>query len=360
MSEQNPPGTTPSNGQVSQSELMYEPPSNESTFDFDKAGADFINSLVNGTEPADPDTFEKDPEMFGTDDEPKMPGEDDPAEFAETEAPEPEDEPEVEDPKFSRGIQRVVQRELAATERLKAAEAAEARAQATIAEAKKYENLRPTAEIAAMMDLDPIGAFKAMGKDPDTMIKLALAQQLGDSAPASLKEFAREATTKREIAQLRAQIAEQAQAQRANEYFNTIQLGAKQYVTSVGDSTPTLALVAKADPDYARDEIMEEIVSEAKRAAVTDPNGEPITYEEAAKRVETRLSKLAKLLSVQNSMNPANKNVKQPARVTPPATKSASKPLAPWARNSASIEEQGLAEAMRVYEQAEAARKQRR
>jgi hypothetical protein len=115
-------------------------------------------------------------------------------------------------------------------------------------------------------------------------------------------------------------------------------------------------LVAKADPDYARDEIMEEIVSEAKRQAATNPNGEPISYEEAASRVEKRFARLAKLLSVQNGTNPATKNVKKP-NVTPPSTKPATKPLAPWQRRTDSVEEQGLAEAMRIFETEEAKRK---
>lgn len=339
MADELIPGTTTQNGLVAQSDLMYEAPDNTPDFDLGALEKNFIDQY-SGLE---------------ADDVPDEPTDDAAAETpAAPEVPADDDE---EDPKLARGIQRVVAREMAAKEREMAAEKRIAELKSMEEKFSKYGNVHSIDALAQQMDLDPIGAFKALGKDPDTMIKLALATHLGDKAPESLKEFAAKSAGERRIRELEQRLEAKEQAQRASEYFNTIQTGAREYVLK-GDSNPTLSLVAKADPDYARDEIMEEIVSEAKRQAATNPNGEPISYEEAAKRVETRFARLAKLLSVQNGTNPATKNVKKP-NVTPPSTKSSPKPLAPWQRNADSIEEQGLAEAMRVLAQEEAARKRR-
>lgn len=352
-------GSTTQNGLVAESDFMYEAPDNTPDGDINADARSFIDQWVKGGESG----YEQEAETpldEGTETSEMEAAPEGEAEV-EIEEPDPTREPEY-DPKLARGIQRVVQRELAAKEREAAAEKKIAELKALQAELAQYKDLKSAKDLAEMADIDPLGMFKSLGKDPDTIIKLALAQQLGDAAPDKLKEFAREASTKREIAQLKAQLAQEAQARAAQEYFNTILGGASEYVTkSVGDSKdlPTLALVAKADPTYVRDEIMEEIVTEAKRVAATDPNGEPLAYSEAAKRVETRLSKLAKLLNVQNSMNSATKNVMKPAGRTPPSPKPPTKPLAPWKQTS-NIEEQGLQEALRAYERAEAERKARR
>jgi hypothetical protein len=357
------PGTTTQNGLVAESDFQYEAPSNEPGFDLRSAEKSFIDQLLAGDEP------QRVPEAkdeFSYVEEDEAPIEEAPGEIRA------EDEPEVkqaevaaddgeddEDPKLARGIQRVVAREMAA----KAAEAkaaeAKAAAEAKIAELRSLQGLKSTKEIADMMDLDPIGAFKAMGKDPDTMLKLALAQQLGDAAPESLKAFARGAGEKREIAQIRAELAAERQARAAQEYFNTISAGAREYVTkNVGDSKalPTLSKAAKVDSQYVHDEIMEEIVKEARVRAATDPDGEPLTYDEAAKRVESRLARIARLISVQSTNNPAAKNAQRPNPV-PPTTKPAAKPLAPWQQRQSSLEEDGLKAALAEYERAEAARK---
>lgn len=347
------PGTKTQNGLVAESDLTYEAPSTETGFDLRGAEKNFIDQLLAGEEPVraenpDPDAL-PDPA-------------DEPVDEPEAElvaAPVVEDDEPEEDPKMARGIQRVVAREMAAKEREQAAEARERAAEAKIAELRSLQGLRSTKEIADMMDLDPIGAFKAMGKDPDTMLKLALAQQLGDSAPDALKEFARSAGEKREIASIRAELAAERQARASQEYFNTISMGAREYVTkTVGDSKalPTLSKAAKVDTQYVHDEIMEEIVKEARVRAATDPDGEPLTYEEAAKRVETRLARIAKLISVPGMNNAAAKNAQKPNPM-PPTTKPAAKPLAPWQQRTSSLEDDGFKAAMLEYERAEATRK---
>lgn len=354
------PGTTTQNGLVAESDFIYEAPDNTPSFDLKGAEKNFIDQLLAGEEPTRAPEA-KDEFSYVEEDEAPLAEDsvDPPVEEAPVTPDESPDDDEAEDPKLARGIQRVVARELAAKAQEEAALSAKKAADAAIAELKSLQGLKSTKEIADMMDLDPIGAFKAMGKDPDTMLKLALAQQLGDAAPESLKEFARGAGEKREIAQIRAELAAERQARAAQEYFNTISAGAREYVTkNVGDSKalPTLSKAAKVDSQYVHDEIMEEIVKEARVRAATDPNGEPLTYEEAAKRVESRLARIAKLISVQSTNNAAAKNAQKPNPV-PPTTKPAPKPLAPWQQRTSSLEDEGFKMAMLEYERAEAARK---
>ena len=351
-------GTTTQNGLVAESDFSYEAPDAEADagYDLRSAEKDFISQFVEEMEDAPPA-----PEAeVETEVDPDAP----PAQETED-----KEEEEVDpDPKMARGVQRLVQRELAAKSREDAAQAREAAAEAKLVELRSLSGLKSTKELAELADYDVIGMFKALGKDPDTMIKMALAQHLGDSAPASLKDFAKDSGTKRRIAELEARLAAGEQTKRASEYFNTIQMGAREYVAKLGSNTeggkkvgdnksyPTLAKAVKVDTQYVQDEIMEEIVKQARISATTDPDGEPISYDEAAKRVETRLARIAKLISVQNGTNPGSKDSKKPA-VTPPSTKSASKPLAPWQRKTSNIEEDGLQEALREYERAEATRK---
>lgn len=369
------PGTTPSNGLTVNSDFGYTPPDSTPNFDLKAAEKNFIDQLLAGKTPtreperapgneleqelsAETPEFEQEAQDFSAEAEPTAEQEQEPTD------PEPESDPDDGDPKFARGIQRVVQRELAAKAREEAAAAREAAAEAKLAELRSLQGLKSTKELMEMAELDPIGMMKAMGKDPDTIIKLALAQQLGDGAPQALKDFARGYETKRETAAVRAELAAMKQAQAQQEYFNTISLGAREYVKKVGDSKtlPTLARAATVDSQYVHDEIMEEIVKDARVRGAQDPDGDPITYEEAAKRVEQRLSRIAKLTGspgVQNRTNAAAKNAMKP-NVTPPSTKSPAKPLAPWQNKSSNVEEDGLREAMLVYERMEAEKKARR
>src|SRR5512139_2152019 len=221
MAEKLTPGTTTQNGLVAESDLMYEAPSTAPTFDLKAAEEKFLQSLLAGDVPEDPsayDQFEAGAESGAGDEDPSYIEEEAAAEDPKPAFEEPGDEPVVEDPKLARGIQRVVQRELAAKAEREAAGRAIAEMKALKAELEQYRDLKSTKEIADLMDIDTVGALKAMGKDPDTIIKLALAQQLGDNAPAALKEFAREANTKREIAALRNQLAAQEQEKRAAAY----------------------------------------------------------------------------------------------------------------------------------------------
>lgn len=265
------------------------------------------------------------------------------------------------DPKQMRMFERVAQRELAASEREKAAVAAEARVKALTDELKSLQGLKSTKELSDMFDLDPVGAFKALGKDPDVMIKLALGQTIpADKLPESLREFNKSYATQREIAQLRAQVAHQEQSRKAQEYVNTVTTGAREYLTkSVGDSTPTLAVVMKANPERALREIMEEISLDARTRAASDPNGEHLAFSEAAARVEKRMSEWKSMFEVKNGEQ-ATTQAKKPTGQLPPQSKPPQKPLRPWEKRDDDLYESGIADAVREFHRAEAAAKVRR
>jgi hypothetical protein len=188
------------------------------------------------------------------------------------------------------------------------------------------------------------------------MIKLALAELVpAEKLPEDLKKFSEGYATQRRIAQLEAQLAQREQVQKHQEYFNSIASGAREYVSkSVGESTPTLAVVAKANPDRAHREIMEEISRDAQSRAASDPNGEPMTYQEAAKRVEARLAEWKSLL-VQNG-DTATTQAKKPVDKLPPQPKPPGKPIQPWQKKD-DLAEAGLQDAIREFHRMEAARK---
>jgi hypothetical protein len=358
---------TAKNGLVGESQLSYTPPmagEEENLNDLAKSVIDEIQGEFDqedGRRWTGEDGPGADPlgEAAGGDG-------DDPDQTSTTGEPSDElqkpDEQDIEaDPKNARFFERVVQRELAAKEQEAKAAATLAQVTAKIEEYKGLQGLKSTKELMEMAANDPAGVMTALGQDPAHMIKLALAQQLGDKAPPELQEFAKNYARDREVADLRAQIARSEQSRAQQDYFNSVVNGAREYVSkSVGDSTPTLAIVAKANPERAHKEIMEEIQRDAQTRGATDPNGEPLTYPEAAKRVEARMAEWKSLLGVQNSMSTAStKSTQKPNGTTPPQSKPPAKPLRPWEQKN-NLEDQGIQDALREFHKMEAAARSRR
>lgn len=363
-------GMPTQNGTVVESDFSYETPDNEPQYDINAEAKDVIAQIAEefaaGEHEDNP--AETEPAEVETDGEPQVEEEVDPAEAA----PEVEAD-EVDDPKLARGIQRVVARELAAKE-------AEARAEAKLAELKAMQSelasikgLKSTKELAEKADFAPVEVIKALGKDPETFIKLALAQHMGDSAPEELKKFAEKASTQREIDALKSQLANQAKANEAREYYAKKDAEARQYVHTLkakpdSKTLPTLSSAVAIDADYVHREIMEEVVRDAQIRAAQDPDGEPMSFADAARNVEARWAKLKSLLvgkapTVQNGKtvaSTAQMNGKKPASVSPPNPKPPAKPLAPWMKSGKDIYDQGLEEAMREFHRVEAERKAKR
>lgn len=348
--EQPLPGT---NNSIGQSEFTYEHPDTAPDPAFDQEARDTIAAIAA--------EFEGEPAEV----DPDAPGEEteDPGDVL---APTEGTKDEKEDPRLERGVARLVSRELAAKEQEAKASARITELKALEAEVASLRGLKSAKEQQERMAQDPIGVMKDWGHDPEVIIRLALAQQLeatGQPVPEKLQKFVERSATQRELTQLRAQIASQEQARRSQDYFNTVSNGAREYVRSVGDSTPTVARAAKANPDRVHREIMDEIVRDSNTRAASDPNGDPLSYDAAAKLVETRWVELQKLLggtaAVQNGKSAPTNAVKP--KLAPPQTKPPAKPLASWMKGSEkTLEDEGIEEAMRAFANAETQRKQRR
>lgn len=345
------PARDTANATVMESDFSYEAPDTSPDPDFNSFLADTISEIKEEYDPNDPNSVQSD-----EGDEPEAEAEDEGDVLAPVEAEDDEDE----DPKLARGVSRLVARELAAKERESAANEAVKKLEGLRAELAGYKGVKSVQELTSIASNDPIGAIKQLGHDPETFIRLAMAQHMGDEAPPALKEFARDAAVKREIADLRKQVQDRDRASAAAEYFNSVKAGAREYVTTkLGKATPTLAALAGSDPDLVHDDIMEVIVRDSQSRAAQDPNGEPMTYEEAAKRVEARYARLAGSLGGPKKKVVAPQIGKKPVAKSPPQSKPAARPIAPWLQKEDSFED-GINAALREYDRVEAARKARR
>lgn len=277
--------------------------------------------------------------------------------------------PNPEDP-AERGLERLVAREVDLRER-------EAKLTTAQEEIKALRNrlaeLEPRAISPDLLDkikLSPSDGLRAIGLDPDEVVRTALMEKLGDKANTpEMRDMMERVKTRKEIEALKAQVAQAEYQRAAAEYFNKVNTGAKEYVTNVdgySKHAPTLAHVAKSNPDRVHAEIMEEITRDAAFRAQTEPNGDVLTYQEAAQRVEKRWSAMRALLgmeSVTQASTPATpvepKTTVSAAQTpkTPPTTiKPPDRPLAPWLQKDKS-EEEALVEAINEWKRVESARR---
>jgi hypothetical protein len=187
------------------------------------------------------------------------------------------------------------------------------------------------------------------------VVRLALVEKLGDKAnDPELKEMMEKSRMRREFEALKAQMQRAEYEKAAQEYYNQIASGANQYVRTpdgIGKHAPIVAEVAKTNPDAVFHEIMEEITRDARARAGREANGDPISYEEASKRVEKRWGAMKALLSPaqtpanQASTSPAKTPVEAKPVVNPPngapsgTVKPPDKPLAPWLQRNVDQEE---------------------
>lgn len=290
-----------------------------------------------------------------------------PPEGAESEPTPEAPAAEAESPAIAAGMERLVAREVAVQAREAAAAAAEGRVRALESELAGLRAKLPAAEVTEKLYHSPSEAIKALGHSPRDVLHLLLAETLkadGKEVPAELAETLRGAEHKREVATLRARLDAKEQAEARAQYLAGIAAGAQAYATQlVGASkdAPTLAVIAKSDPARASREILEEIEADARARAAADPHGEPITYAEAAKRAEKRLSALRALLGPAGtapSTQASGAPQKAPAK-TPPTAKPAAKPLAPWLAKDPDMYSVGVDEATREFLRVEAANKRK-
>lgn len=168
----------------------------------------------------------------------------------------------------------------------------------------------------------PHKALKALGFDPQMVMKQILFETMDDSNPvkAQLKTQLSEWTTKRDIDALRKQledrdIAAKRQAEAAS-YYKSVEDTVSKYTDTFRDkdnmTLPSLSTIGKKDSAYLKELILDEIISDARYRLSNGDDGDPITHEEAASRLEKKLAKLATFFSTKPEEKQTQKQVVKP------------------------------------------------
>lgn len=281
-------------------------------------------------------------------------------------------EPVQDDPAVMRGLDRLVQRETAQQAKEAAFQAREAQVSRLEKENADLRGKMPQADMVDKLWHSPSAVLKELGHDPKVVVRLMIAEQLkedGQEIPPALQDYVKKAAEIKadkardaEVAGLKAQLADRQRQETATAYFNGIALGAQEYVKGLtdpkktvenGKKFPTFAELVKANSDRAHREVLGEITRDAQSRMATDPNGDPLTFEEAAKRVEARLSDMKSLL-VQT--NPGATQARPGQKILPTQTKAPARPLKPWEAKSDDIYKQGIDDAVREFYKSEQAR----
>jgi hypothetical protein len=270
-----------------------------------------------------------------------------------------------------RGLERLIAREMELRERENALSREKAEVEAYRARFKELEARALPEDYINQIKLSPSEGLRRLGLDPDEIVRNALAEKLGDKAPPEMRELLEKTRLRREMEALKAQVQEGERRQAAQTYFNQVANGARDFLgksEEISKDAPTVAHVAKNNPDRAYQEIMEEIVRDAQVRATREPNGDVMSYAEAAKRVEARWSAMKSLLvPVTPESNPGaasmtqvadtKQNVAKETPKSPPSTiKPPERPLAPWLQTSKS-EEDAIRAAIDEWRRAESVKR---
>lgn len=238
-----------------------------------------------------------------------------------------------------RGLERLVAREVELRERETRVSGTEKEVEALRTRLRELEPRAFSEELLNKIKLSPQDGLRAIGLDPDEIIRTALAEKIGDRADPQTRELLERTRLRKEMESLKAQVQEAERRTAAQAYFNQVANGARGFLSQeseVSKHAPIVAQVARVNPDRVYQEIMEEITRDAAVRSRQEPNGDVIPYSEAAKRVEARwgamkallAEPLAKVESPNASMpTPETKQnvTKSPSTIKPP-----DRPLAPW------------------------------
>jgi hypothetical protein len=256
---------------------------------------------------------------------------------APAEAPPPAAEPPAEEPPApeDRSLSRLVEREVEIRRREDAVKASEERVTAL---QQELESLREAAksysgDFHEQLRLRPGEALKAAGHDPDHVVRLYLAEKLtseGKPVPPELRTAIKEAEYEYKLRTQEHRLTEYQRQQEAAQWAYGIEMGARTYLTQeFSKHAPTLASVAKANPDYALRTLMDEIAADVHSRKGKDLSATVLTYEEAAKRAEQKLAAHRKLF-VQDPPS-AGTTAPPGAQATTPASKATVKSSSPTA-----------------------------
>lgn len=292
-------------------------------------------------------------------------------ELAATDEGDPVDDPDAApsepDPSVARGLDRLVQREveirsLEAQVKSEREQLTTLRAQLEEQQKRLQSGGQDLADLTAIREkakYDPAGALKALGLDPSDTVKLILAEQMGDKAPPELRQALREQKRDREIAELREQIAAKDRQAAAAEFYQGIATSVQTYVTAgiSEKDAPSVAVVAKTNPELVRTELLEEI---ARDTAEAQRSGRRlIDAKEAAVRLEKRWAAIrgAAVQTAQptGKQEPPGKIAGAGAPTTRPKT---ARPIKPWeSKEHTDLEDAGLRAALQEYKRVESTKR---
>ena len=251
-----------------------------------------------------------------------------------------------------RGLERLIAREMELRERETAFGREKAEVEAYRTRIKELEACAIPEDFHNKIKLSPSETLRSIGLDPDEIVRTALAEKLGDKAPPEVRDLMEKTRLRREMEALKAQVMEGERRQAAQAYYTQVANGAREYLgkaEEISKHSPTVAHVAKSNPDRVYQEVMEEITRDAQVRAAREPNGNVMSYDDAVKRVESRWSAMKSLLIPQGP-NPVDASTPQVAETkqnvaketpkSPPSTiKPPEKPLAPWLQATKSEED---------------------
>lgn len=187
--------------------------------------------------------------------------------------------------------------------------------QARIAELEQQVAGVPS-EALGQLGTSPAAALKALGHDPEQVMRLYLAERFvarGEPVPADLQTAIREAKFASEVADLKRNQAAFQRQQEAQAFAAQVERGAQEFLRTEIKDAPLFAHVAKNNAARAFDEIMTEIAQDAARNQ-GNPKAKLLSYADAVKRVETRWNDLRKL----TELNPGTTTITPPAGNTQP------------------------------------------
>ena len=217
----------------------------------------------------------------------------------------------------------------------------------------EYENLLKTRVDLSQVDEDTY--FELTGKDKELFFKKELFKRasegpLKEKLKSDIAEYEKTSATTARTKALEAQIEKDKTEAAARAYREQYTSNAKQYVDKLDEKVaPTIFRLAKnGESDWVLSELMAEVSRDAQERFAKGESGEPISAEEAVKRIESRYARIAKVFSTQQT----SKDERKPAPVKDVNVK------VPETKKKTFDEEieQGIEEALKEYMKLEKAR----
>lgn len=267
------------------------------------------------------------------------------------------------DPAPDRGMVRLLEREGQIRDREAQVERREREYQARLTEVES--RIADSTRLYEAFQRDPEEGFRLLGVDGQHISRVLAARALGDKAPPDLRRDVELDPIKRELAGLKTTLAQKEAQERYQAQRNEVLKGAKELAATAakpvpdGEGTskyPELAAVAATDATFVEQEIFNEIARDAQERAAREPNGQPISPETAAERLNKRWVIFARAFqskSVPAAPATQSTNVTPPAKTVQAAVQP-KKPTAPpprkpyWERDRDVERDAALAEAVQI------------